>query len=70
MDKLLEMLKEKIAPAVQVFIGILTTLGFTIPEGAEELLRNNFDTILGAVIVLTAFIPGLLEKKRKLTKAI
>lgn len=71
MEKLLEMFKEKTAPAVQVFVGVLTTLGFTVPENAHQIIVNNLDTVLGALIVLTAFIPGLFQGKGKnLTKDI
>lgn len=56
-------IKGRIPAVVQVFIGALTAAGFAIPEDAASTLSSNLDLILGGVMILTAFIPGLFQKK-------
>ncbi len=61
---ILHLIRGRIPAVVQVIVGVLTAAGFTIPEDTAQILLHNFDAILGAVIVLTAFVPGLMQKKK------
>ncbi len=62
MNVILTLIKGRIPAVVQVFIGALTAAGFAIPEDAAATLSGNLDLILGGVMILTAFIPGLFQK--------
>lgn len=63
MHAFLTLIKGRIPAVVQLFIGALTAAGFAIPEDAASTLSSNLDLIVGGVMILTAFIPGLFQKK-------
>lgn len=56
--------KARIPALVQAALGLLTMAGITVPEDAAQILVENLDLVLGGIIVLTAFVPSLFEKKK------
>ena len=64
MHAFLTSLKGRIPALVQAFTGLMLVFGMPVPEGATEILQSNTEMIVGGVIVLTAFVPGLFQKKK------
>lgn len=60
----LTLIKGRIPALIQILIGLLTMSGITVPEDAATTLQQNSDLILGGVIALTAFVPGLFQAKK------
>lgn len=63
MNAILALVKGRIPAVVQLIVGALTAAGYTIPEDAGATLTQNLNLILGGVMVLTAFVPSLFQKK-------
>jgi NADH:ubiquinone oxidoreductase subunit 6 (subunit J) len=64
MNAILALVKGRIPAVVQMIIAALTVAGYTIPEDAQKLIVDNLNLVLGGVMVLTAFVPGLMQKKK------
>lgn len=62
MTAILAIIKTRIPALVQAVLGILTVAGVTVPEDAAKILVDNLNLVLGGVMVLTAFVPGLFQK--------
>ncbi len=60
----LTLIKGRIPALIQILIGLLTMSGIAVPEDAATTLQQNSDLILGGVIALTAFVPGLFQAKK------
>lgn len=63
MIAILTLVKSRIPALVQAVLGILTMAGIAVPEDASKILVDNLNLVLGGVMVLTAFVPGLFQKK-------
>lgn len=63
MIAILTLIKGRVPAVVQALLGILTMAGFTVPEDASKILIDNLDLVFGGLMVLTAFVPGLFQKK-------
>ena len=63
MHAILILIKGRIPALVQAMLGILTVSGVAIPEDAAKVLIDNLNMVLGGVLVLTAFVPSLFQKK-------
>lgn len=64
MNPILILIKGRIPAVVQMILAALTAAGFTIPEDAQKLIVENLNLILAGVLFLTAFVPGLFQKKK------
>lgn len=64
MNPIFALIKGRIPAVVQVLLGILTVSGVAVPEDAAKILVENLNLVVGGVMVLTAFVPGLLQKKK------
>jgi hypothetical protein len=64
MNAILALVKGRIPAVVQALLGILTMSGVAVPEDAGKILVDNLNLVLGGVMVLTAFVPSLLQKKK------
>lgn len=64
MHAILILIQGRIPALIQVLLGVLTMAGVTVPEDAATVLQSNASLIIGGVLALTAFVPGLLQKKK------
>lgn len=64
MNPILALIKGRIPALVQALLGVLTLSGVAVPEDATKILVDNLNLVIGGVMVLTAFVPGLLQGKK------
>lgn len=64
MNAILALVKGRLPAVVQMILAALTAAGYAVPDDAQTLIVDNLNLILAGVLFITAFVPGLLQKKK------